>query len=183
MPERIGLVTLFAVLAKACGIALLMGALLGAYAWSAMDEPRRSRVLRQAKWLAMPGYLGLFLWASIFAYGMLAWGCDPLFGGWTRTPLMPGLVTSEILACSEAPIQARGKPDLRAAFPELPEQWSLVYRHYDEVSGLPRDTSKVWIGTMDSRAYQVPKSQLEFRPVPPRRGTPWWQPEEASDSW
>ncbi len=175
--------TLLAVLAKACGIALLMGAMLGAYAWSAMAEPLKSRVLRQAKWLAIPGYIGLFLWAAIFGFGVLAWGCDPVFGGWTRTPLLQGVVTSEILSCREAPIQARGKPELRATFPDLPDQWSQVYRHYDAASGLPPDTGKVWIGTLDGRAHQVSKSQLEFRAVPPRRGTPWWQPEEASDSW
>jgi hypothetical protein len=175
--------TLLAVLVKACGIALLMGALMGAFAWSTIDEPLKSRVLQQAKWLMLPGYVGLFLWAGIFGYGMLAWGCDPVFGGWTRTPLMQGLVTSEILSCREVQLQARGTPEARAEFPDLPDQWSQVYLHYDRVSGLPPDTSKVWLGTLDGRAYQVQKSRLQFRAVPPRRGMPWWQPQEAGDSW
>jgi hypothetical protein len=176
-------VTILAVLAKASGIALLMGALLGAWAWSALEEPRRSLILRQAKWLVLPGYVGVTLWAAIFGFGMLAWGCDPLFGGWTRTPLFQGLIASEIRSCRDTPIQARGKPELRAQFPHLPEHWSQVYRHYDKASGLAPDTSKLWVGSLDGRVYQFPKDQLEFRAVPPRRGTPWWQPEEAGDSW
>lgn len=175
--------TALAILAKASGIALLMGALMGAWAGNALDEPRRTEILRQAKWLVVPGYVGLFLWVAIFGFGVLAWGCDPLFGGWTRTPLFPGIITSEILSCSERPVQARGKPGLRTEFPDLPEHWSQVYVHYDRAIGLPSDTSKVWIANLDGRVSQVPKSQLEFRPVPVRRGTPWWQPEEASDSW
>ena len=112
--------TSLAVLAKASGIALLMGALLGAWAWSALEEPRRSLILRQAKWLVLPGYVGVFLWAAIFGFGMLAWGCDPLFGGWTRTPLFHGLITSEILSCGTPPYKRGAKPELRAEFPHLP---------------------------------------------------------------
>ena len=148
-----------------------------------MDEPRRSVILRQAKWLVIPGYAGLFLWVVIFGYGVFARGCDPAFGGWIRTPLFQGFIASEILSCAETPLQARGKPELRAQFPYLPEHWSQVYRHYDQASGFAPDTAKVWIATLDNRVYHVPKTQLEFRAVPPRRGMPWWQPEEASESW
>jgi hypothetical protein len=176
-------VTALAVIAKASGIALLMGALLGGWAWSALDEPRRSLILRQAKWLVIPGYVGVFLWAAIFGFGLFAWGCDPVFGGWTRTPLLHGSIAPEVLSCGDTPLQARGKAELRAEFPYLPNLWSQVYRDYDAAAGLTPDPAKVWIGTIDGRVYHVPKVQLEFRAVPPRRGTPWWQPEEASDAW
>lgn len=175
--------TVLGVLAKACGIALLMGALLGAFAWNGLDEPRRSRILLQAKWLVVTGYAGVFFWAAAFGYGVLVWGCDPLFGGWIRTPLFHGVITSEILSCRETPLQARGKPQLRAQFPNLPEYWSQVYGHYDEVTEVTSDTGKVWIADIDGLAQQVPKVQLEFRTIPPRRGMPWWQPQEASESW
>lgn len=174
---------MLAIVAKASVIALLMGALLGAWAWNALDEPRKSSILRQAKWLVLPGYAGLFLWVVVFAYGVFARGCDPAFGGWIRTPLFQGFIASEIRACSEIQLQARVKPELRAQFRHLPELWSQVYGHYDEVSGVMPDTGKVWIANIDNHVFHVPKTQLEFRVVPPRRGTPWWQPEEADESW
>jgi hypothetical protein len=27
------------------------------------------------------------------------------------------------------------------------------------------------------------RERLEFREVPPKRGIPWWRPQEAADSW
>ena len=104
-------------LAKACGIALLMGALLGAWAWSALDEP------------ADPRYCGRPNGSSFQA----TWVC---FSGspFSAMECLPGAVTrcsaagfarrssrgsSPPRSClvAKRPLQARGKPELRAQFP------------------------------------------------------------------
>jgi hypothetical protein len=156
----------FGFLAKVSGIALLMGALLGSYAWSSLDEPQRSRVVRQARWLVVPGYVGIGAWAVIFFLGLLFGGCDPLFGGWTRAPLLFGVPTSEVLSCSEPRLQARAKPG--ATHPDLPREWTYTYRHYDEASGYEPDTTMTWVSGEGTSLYHVPTSQLEFRPQPGR---------------
>lgn len=157
-------------LAKASGLALLMGALLGSYAWSLLDEPERSKVVRQARWLIIPGYLGVGSWAVIFFLGLLYGGCDPLFGGWTRTPVWAGFATSEVLPCSEPRVQVRAKPGTTS--PGLPQEWTYIYRHYDEASGRQRDTTMTWVFGEGMLVSHVPTSELQFRPDTGRRRGP-----------
>jgi hypothetical protein len=76
--------TLLSVLATAAGFAAFAGALLGCWAWAHDEGDRQALVLRRAKWLYLPGLMGMTVWAVIVAYGALTRGCDPLFGGWTR---------------------------------------------------------------------------------------------------
>lgn len=175
---------LFGLMAKASGIALLMGALLAAYAWTSLPEPRRSQVLGQAKWLVIPGYAGTAFWAVVFGLGILAGGCDPFFGGWSRTPTFLGFPSSEVLKCSEPAVQARVKPELEREYRRLPTLWSQVFLHYDEAVGLEPDSTRVWIFSLQRNALlHVPKERLEFRELPPRRGIIWWQPQEADEAW
>jgi hypothetical protein len=173
------------VVAKAAGIALLMGVLLAAYSWAHFPEPRRGWLLRQAKWLVLPGYLGVGLWVLLTAFGIFARGCDPVFGGWWRTPLWVGFPSSELLSCSETPLQARVKPDLSSEHPNLPIRWSHVYGHYDEAAGIDADPQRTWIFPMQANELRHVRTQrLEFRPVPERRGGwIWWQPQEAAEDW
>ncbi len=176
--------TLLAILVKACGIALFMGSLLGAYAWSALPEPQRSRVLGQAKWLVIPGYLGFALWVAVLTGGILVAGCDPVFGGFARTPTVARVGSSELLSCRETPQQARVRPELRERYPGLPVHWSHVYERYDQAIGAVPDTSRVWLYSMEENDILHPRRErLEFREVPPKRGIPWWRPQEAADSW
>jgi hypothetical protein len=174
-----------AVVAKVAGISVLMGTLLGAYAWSYLGEPLRTRVLRQTKWLVVPGFVGTALWAGILAYGIFVHGCDPLFGGWARTPLSRGFPSSELLACSDRPLQARVKPELASRYPSLPVRWARVYRHYEEAAAMEPDSSRVWIlPTQGNELLHVRKDRLEFRAVPEKRGgLLWWQPQEAAETW
>jgi hypothetical protein len=176
---------LLATITKAGGIALLMGALLTAYAWAHFQEPRRTWLLRQAKWLVIPGYVVSAMWALLTAYGVFALGCDPVFGGWTRTPLWVGFPSSELLACSEQPIQARVKLELASKHPNLPAHWSHVYLHYNEAAWLDPNPERVWLFSMERNELRhVRTARLEFRPVPERRGgLLWWQPQEASEEW
>jgi hypothetical protein len=174
----------YALIARILGIALLMGALLAAHAWASLQEPQRARVLRQAGWLVVPGYVGVSIWVAVLCWGLLADGCDPLFGGFIRPPPWPEFPTSELPACSDSPVQARVKPELAAKYPELPTDWSQVYLRYDSVLTRAPDTSRVWLYTMATNTLlRVPRYRLEFRQRPPKRGIPWWRPQEASEVW
>ena len=177
-------VTVPGIVVQAAAIALLMGAILGAYAWN-LPEPSHSSLLKQAKWLAIPGYFGVGIWAAVLTYGVFVRGCDPVFGGWTRTPVWDNYPVSELLSCSETPMQARVKPELAAQYPYLPTRWSHVFLHYEEAADLPKREGTTWIFSMQTdRTLLVPSDRLEFRPAPPWGGklVPW-QPQEADPSW
>lgn len=81
-----------AVLAKLAGTACLMAALLGAWAHG-LDEPRRGHLIGRTRWFVLLGYIGVMLWAALVWAGIVAWGCDPLFGGFARAP------ASRLYAC------------------------------------------------------------------------------------
>jgi hypothetical protein len=167
---------------RASAFYLLLGAVSAAWAWACVGEPRRSRLLRIASWLVIPGYVGVAVLVSSLAAGVVLRGCDPVLGGWTRAPVRMGFPTSEILPCSETPRQARARPGEADRFPVLPTQWSQVYRHYDESYGGTPRLDWVWIfSTRTNEMMHVPANRLEFRDVPPRRGgLLWWQPLAAS---
>ncbi len=159
-------------LAQASGIALLLGALLGTYAAGLSEEPKRSNLLRQARWLVLPGYVGVGIWAVILAIGLLIGGCDPLFGGWVRSPRAAGAPASELPGCSDALVEARVRPALAAENPRVPADWSRVYRRYDDAMGVLPKPGWVWVETPRSGVIHVAADKLEFRDVP-RRWLAW----------
>ena len=172
-------------LLRASAFYLVLGAMLAAWAWGYVADPLRSRLLRVAGWLVIPGYIGVAILVLSLAGGIVVGGCDPVLGGWTRAPMRVGLPTSELLACSETARQARAAPGEADRFPILPTEWSQVYEHYSQSFGVTPTPGWVWIFSMrTNEAMQVPVSRLEFRDAPPIRGDLlWWQPLAASDTW
>ena len=158
-----------------------MGALLGALAWNGLDEPRRSVILRQAKWLVVPGYAGCFSGLQFSAMECSPGGVTRCSGAGFGRRFFRAHHVGDPFLCAKPRYRRGGSPSCEPNFPYLPEYWSQVYRHYDEVPGSRPTPARYGSLRLTARVYHVSKTQLEFRAIPPRRGTPWWQPRRRAN--